>query len=72
MQPGDQFVLGIALAKIHRQPKVSCDAPALCLDIIKRFMTVNFWLPFSEQVQIGSIENKDVVDAHHRAKPVNG
>ena len=57
LDPGHEFTLMIRLAKLQVELRFGCGVPAALFDIRKRFAAIDTGFPFTEQVQVGAIEN---------------
>ena len=59
MNPFDDLVLAIALMELDLEPELGPDAPAIRLDIGQRLAAVNLRLAFSQEVEIGTVQDGD-------------
>src|SRR5947208_2057758 len=64
VNPVDQFALMIGLPKRQPQSKPGTGLAAALLDLGERGVAVDMRLARPEQIQVGSVQNMDVVQCH--------
>ena len=59
VQPIDQMAFMVGLAEINVETQCLCLIVQAPCDIIKRIGPVNLWLPYTKQIEIGSVEDEN-------------
>src|SRR5262245_46395127 len=65
LNPGDHLAFAVALPTFDQEIKLDRLGAAHCLDVGKRGPAIDVWLPAPEQIEVGAVENQNVV--RHRS-----